>query len=159
MLTKAELKAALQASFDLKYGTGKFTVGDGVEFVAPLADLEEAALKTYHSSNNLVSQSVFAGNVFATGTNASRLGRVKLVYTQLQQQVETNDYWPVAIAVEESMRPQQSKYFADVVFAYADVSDASGSFVGYKFEVATTLSLNESGKPNLGEDGLPYNSN
>lgn len=151
-LSKTELKAALQAHLDLKYGTSKYTVGDGAEFVALAEDLQKEALKTYHTNLAVLTQSIFAGTLNIRATHDTNPARVTAAHNPLLTQATGKAGYEEHLAASVSVPVGQSKSI-EGVFSYVEGTNFEGNFHGYKFEVDTVYSVLEDGTLEMDEAG------
>lgn len=150
-LTKAELKASLQAHLDLKYGSSKYTVGDGVEFIALAQDLKSDALKTYHTGLEALTQSMFCGSLNLRNSHSSTPANVAVAHNPLMTQANRDGY-EEHLASEVVIPVGQEKQLPEVVFSYLSGSNFEGNFHGFKFEVDSVYSILESGLIEQEED-------
>lgn len=150
-LTKAEIKAALQAHLDAKYGSTIYTVGDGVEYIALAEDLTTAALKTAHGA--LLTQSIFAGTLNLRNTGDSNPASVSIAHNPKMTQATDKAGYEEHLAAEVLIPVGKHEAIQETVFAYLDGSNYEGNFHGYKFEVETTYSILEDGTIEKDEAG------
>lgn len=155
-MTKAEYKSALQSYLDRVYGSGHYTVGDGVESVCPATDLETDQLDAFHVASSLTSQSMFAGSIVLTCATTSVPAEVDIILNPLMTQA--GDDYPEVTTAKAVVNVQRSVILQDLIFSYLFGEHYSGVFTGYRFEVVTTYSLNQDGRLALDEDGLPYDA-
>lgn len=160
-LTKTEAATALQNMLNARYGSGKYTVGAGVEYVQDAAQLEYDMLDAYHIANNLVSQSMFYGTLHIAAINASQPAEVEAVLSQKQQQingVEITDTYGKVVSAEIVAPVGKTTTVDNAFFAYIDGARYSGHFNGYMFEVTTIRALQQDGTLAVNEAGQPYDA-
>jgi len=140
--SKAEMKVALQARLDAETTASAYTVGDGEDCVAALADLT--------AEEN--TKAIYYGQIFAVSNSNTNPGTIKAASLALMAEYPAH---PKTYSVKKNMRVDDGVVLKECVFGYAELNNTEGMFIGYKFPLTTIYELQEDGSLMLDEDGNP----
>lgn len=146
-LTAAQAKAALQAKLDAEFGENKYTVGDGVETICPLSDLQE-------TSDTGDEQNLYYGSLSIRTTKEAAPAQVSVIGNTKHAQCANS--FPKQTCAQVQVPVGGTAQLNEQVFAYLEGSNIKGIFTGFAFPVTTTYyALQENGFLEVGEDGNP----